>query len=105
MTTQPTSIDEIVEEFASGEKTYQMRIETKNTGSIVHDTHIEYVFLNDVNVQDWLRSKLTTLVEQARGQSRLDTLQEIFVKYGYDFTDEGVKRAMESDRTISSDKK
>ena len=98
MDTQPTSIDEVVEEFRAkfGSVFELWGHHVDNDVGSFGETEISML-----EHENWLRSKLTTLVEQAR----LDTLQEIFVKYGFDFTDEGVKKAMSAARTISSDKK
>lgn len=104
-TNQPTSIDEVVREY--GQKSYELSMKAV-TDHTVYPTVI---------LQDFLREKLTTLVEQARG-SVLDDFDKVCMADGFiGFSDQewqavkkffAFNRAITADsaaRTISSDKK
>lgn len=101
MTTQPTSIDETIKEFESRFNDANRFLVYK---FLPHETYANAVG----DVRDFLLSKLTTLVEQAR-QETVDYIEKHFMceapagNIVQEYAE--LERVLEAARTISSDKK
>ena len=81
---QTNSVEEVVEEF---KETFAIKTGFSMYGSMTPAN-------TGTAIENFLREKLTTLVSDAKREGRMDTLQEIFIKYGFDFTEEGVKKSL-----------